>query len=106
VAEAEETLRGLGLRQFRVRAHGDVARLEVEPDEMQTAWEMRDVVAGAIKSAGFSFVAQDLEGYRTGSLNEVLTCQESAGEQATTGPAPAHAAEPAAEDGIPAPVLE
>ena len=76
VADAEDALRGLGLRQFRVRAHGDVARVEVEPDEMQAAWEMRDAVAAAIKAAGFPFVAQDLEGYRTGSLNEALTCEE------------------------------
>ncbi len=72
VADAEDSLRKLGLRQFRVRAHGDVARLEVEPDEMQRAWEMRIDITKAIKNAGFTFVAQDLEGYRTGSLNEAL----------------------------------
>jgi len=72
VAEAEAELRRMGLRQFRVRSHGNVARLEVEPDEMDHAWEMRTAVSDAIKRAGFSFVAQDLEGYRTGSLNEVL----------------------------------
>lgn len=75
VANAEAELRSLGLRQFRVRSHGNVARLEVEPDEMDRAWEMRVAVADAIKRAGFSFVAQDLEGYRTGSLNEVLDAQ-------------------------------
>lgn len=72
VGRAEEALRALGFRQFRVRAHGDVARLEVEPAEMQRAWEMRDSVASRIREAGFTFVAQDLDGYRTGSLNEVL----------------------------------
>ncbi len=77
VATAESTLREMGLRQFRVRAHGNVARLEVEPDEMEDAWEMRDAVATAIKDAGFAFVAQDLEGYRSGSLNETLTTHES-----------------------------
>jgi uncharacterized protein len=72
VERAEDSLRALGLRQFRVRSHGDVARLEVEPIEMQRTWEMRDRVVGALKSAGFTFVAQDLEGYRMGSLNEPL----------------------------------
>ncbi|MDA3936528.1 MAG: ATP-dependent sacrificial sulfur transferase LarE [Actinomycetota bacterium] len=72
VANAEAELRRMGLRQFRVRSHGNVARLEVEPSEMNRAWNMRAAVADAIKGAGFSFVAQDLEGYRSGSLNEVL----------------------------------
>lgn len=72
VAAAEDALRALGLRQFRVRAHGDVARIEVEPDEMDIAWQQRDEVSAAIKAAGFTFVAQDLEGYRTGALNEAL----------------------------------
>ena len=78
VARAENSLREMGLRQFRVRAHGDVARLEVEPSEMQTAWEMRDIVTTAIKTAGFTFVAQDLDGYRTGALNEVLNAEDMA----------------------------
>lgn len=72
VERAEDSLRALGLRQFRVRSHGDVARLEVEPVEMQRTWEMRDRVVAALKRTGFTFVAQDLEGYRTGSLNEPL----------------------------------
>jgi uncharacterized protein len=72
VAAAEDALRALGLRQFRVRSHGNVARLEVDPADMQRTWEMRDRVIEAIKSAGFAYVAQDLEGYRTGSLNETM----------------------------------
>lgn len=76
VARAESALHDMGLRQFRVRAHGDVARLEVEPDEMQTAWDMREVVTAAIKTAGFTYVAQDLDGYRTGALNEALSAEE------------------------------
>lgn len=76
VAIAEESLRQLGLRQFRVRAHGDVARVEVEPAEMQQAWEMRDVVAAAVKAAGFTFAAQDLDGYRSGAMNEALGADE------------------------------
>jgi len=76
VAKAEDALRGMGLKQFRVRAHGDVARLEVEPDEMQAAWDMREIVTAAIKTAGFTFVAQDLDGYRSGALNEALSAEE------------------------------
>ncbi|GAB4275660.1 MAG: ATP-dependent sacrificial sulfur transferase LarE [Coriobacteriia bacterium] len=72
VERAEVALRELGLRQFRVRSHQDLARLEVEPDEMDRAWEMRDEIAEALKAAGFLFVSQDLEGYRPGSLNAVL----------------------------------
>lgn len=72
VAAAEDALRVLGLRQFRVRSHGDVARLEVSPGEMERAWAMRAEISSAIKAAGFAWVAQDLDGYRTGSLNETL----------------------------------
>ena len=72
VGEAEEALRGLGLAQTRVRAHGDVARLEVSPDEMEAAFAQRTAVSAALKAAGFSYAALDLDGYRTGSLNETL----------------------------------
>lgn len=72
VAVAENSLRTLGLNQFRVRAHGDVARLEVHPDDMERAWGLRTNIAQAVRDAGFVWVAQDLEGYRTGSLNEML----------------------------------
>ena len=60
----------LGLKQVRARFHHDVARIEVAKDEMETAFRRRDDIAAAGKAAGFSFVALDLEGYRTGSLNE------------------------------------
>ncbi len=78
VAAAEVSLRELGFRQFRVRAHGDVARVEVEPREMDRAWELRHQVSSAVKAAGFTFAAADLEGYRSGSLNEVLGSVERA----------------------------
>lgn len=72
VARSEDALRGLGLRQFRVRSHGDLARIEVEPEEMDAAWCLRASMTEALKAAGFKYVSQDLEGYRMGSLNEVL----------------------------------
>jgi len=76
VATAENTIRTLGFRQFRVRAHSDLARLEVSPDEFDRAWELRAEIASALKAAGFTFAAVDLEGYRSGSLNEVLDSEQ------------------------------
>ncbi len=72
VGGAEDGLRALGLRQFRVRAHGAVARVEVAPDELDAAWQRREAITAAVKGAGFAYVALDLEGYRSGALNEVL----------------------------------
>ncbi len=72
VAAAETALRGLGLSQFRVRAHGKLARLEFAPEEMEAAWALRDTISRAVHQAGFTWVSQDLDGYRTGSLNEAL----------------------------------
>ena len=76
VARAEDALRELGLRQFRVRAHGHVARLEVDEAEQDAAWAMRGRVAAAMRDAGFAYVSQDLDGYRSGSLNETLARPE------------------------------
>jgi len=76
VAIAETALRALGLVQFRVRAHGKIARIEVAPEEMERAWGLRAEVAAAAHEAGFTWVAQDLDGYRTGSLNEALDASE------------------------------
>jgi uncharacterized protein len=70
----EERLRGLGFRQVRLRHHGVLARVEVEPSELSFALEpaMAQAIVAALKPLGFRFVSLDLEGYRTGSLNEVL----------------------------------
>jgi pyridinium-3,5-biscarboxylic acid mononucleotide sulfurtransferase len=72
VGAAEDAMRALGLGQTRVRAHADVARLEVAPAELARAFEERDAVSAALKAAGFTYAALDLDGYRTGSLNETL----------------------------------
>ena len=72
VQRAEAALRALGLRQLRVRHHGDVARVEVDPAELDQAFRLRQEVAGAVRSAGYAYVALDLDGFRSGSLNEVL----------------------------------
>jgi uncharacterized protein len=78
VEEGEERLRALGLRQVRLRHHGDVARIEVDPSELATALEpeMTRRIVRAIKPLGFRWVSLDLEGYRMGSLNEVLSPSE------------------------------
>jgi pyridinium-3,5-biscarboxylic acid mononucleotide sulfurtransferase len=72
VGAAEEALRALGLGQTRVRSHGDVARIEVAPAELEDAFAQRAAVSEAVKRAGFAYAALDLDGYRTGSLNEAL----------------------------------
>ncbi|MFQ5418623.1 MAG: ATP-dependent sacrificial sulfur transferase LarE [Myxococcota bacterium] len=74
VEEGEERLRALGFRQVRLRHHGQVARVEIAPDELARALdpEMARAIADAIKPLGFRWVSLDLDGYRTGSLNEVL----------------------------------
>ena len=69
IEAAERAIKTLGFRQVRVRDHGDVARIEVEPEEISRLVEHRDRVVGALHDAGYKFVSLDLEGYSTGSLN-------------------------------------
>ncbi|MEO8377842.1 MAG: ATP-dependent sacrificial sulfur transferase LarE [Candidatus Sumerlaeota bacterium] len=73
VAAAEKFLRGIGLRNFRCRHHGDIARLEVAPDEFSTLLSHRDAVVAELRRAGFKWVSMDLAGFVSGSLNAVLT---------------------------------
>lgn len=75
VERGEAELRALGFRQFRVRLHDKLARVEIAPDEMPRALapEMAAAIADRLKAAGFTYVALDLEGYRQGSLNESLS---------------------------------
>ena len=72
VEKAEEDLKDLGFSGFRVRYHGDVARVELPKDQMETIFKegIREEIVKRIKRAGFKYVALDLEGYRAGSLNE------------------------------------
>ena len=74
VAKAEEFLRGLGLRQLRVRHHDTIARIEVEPNDLPllVREETREAVADYFRSIGYAYVTLDLAGFRSGSLNEVL----------------------------------
>ena len=72
VAAAEKAVRALGFRGFRVRHHDNVARLEIPSAQIAQALELSEEIVQGVKSAGYSYVALDLEGYRAGSQNEVL----------------------------------
>lgn len=75
VEQAENLLLELGFRQFRVRVHGDLARIELLPEELPRLMEAgcRTRVHAALRELGFRYVSADLLGYRTGSMNEALT---------------------------------
>ena len=74
VDRGEDAIRALGFRQFRVRFHGDVVRIEIAPEELERAMtaEMARRFTAIFKELGFHYVTLDLEGYRQGSLNAVL----------------------------------
>jgi uncharacterized protein len=74
IEQAEDALHSLGFRHCRVRHHGDVARLELGVEDMRRALDddVRRAIVEGLKEVGFRFVSLDLQGYRTGSLNEVL----------------------------------
>jgi uncharacterized protein len=72
VEAAEAALHALGFGQLRVRHHGDAARLEVEAADLAGVVDRREEVVTAVRAAGFRFVALDLEGFRSGSLNRGL----------------------------------
>ena len=74
VDKAEQLLWELGFKQFRVRVHGNLARIEVLPDELQRALAepVRSTLHNKLQEYGFDYVTLDLLGYRTGSMNEIL----------------------------------
>ncbi|PSH04825.1 MAG: TIGR00268 family protein [Acidobacteria bacterium] len=74
VERGEDALRGMGFRQFRLRHHGDIARIEIARDEMERALslEMFARMSAEIKACGFKYVTLDVEGFRSGSMNAVL----------------------------------
>ena len=74
VDRGEDAIRALGFRQFRVRFHGEIVRIEIAPDELERAMtpEMTRRFTAIFKPLGFHYVTLDLEGYRQGSLNAVL----------------------------------
>lgn len=69
IEKAEDALVQLGFRQFRVRHHGDIARIEVPASDLGRALEQREALVAAITAAGYKFVTLDLAGFKSGSLN-------------------------------------
>jgi uncharacterized protein len=78
IAQAEEFLRSLGFSQLRVRHHESIARIEVPPEDIPGLMDAktREAIVGKLKELGYTFVTLDLAGYRTGSLNEILSDEE------------------------------
>ncbi len=78
IENGEEALRGLGFRQFRVRFHGELVRIEIAKDELPRALNLESAAAitQIFKKLGFLYVTLDLEGYRQGSLNAALRADE------------------------------
>ncbi len=72
IGAAELGLKRLGFRQCRVRHHGAVARIEIEAAQLPEALARRDELVAVVKGAGFAYVALDLEGFRSGSMNETI----------------------------------
>lgn len=74
IERGETLLRNLGFRQFRLRVHGELARIEIASDELSRALdiEMFREISASLKELGFTYVTLDLEGYRTGSLNALI----------------------------------
>ena len=83
IAQAEEYLRGIGLRQLRVRHHDSIARIEVEPADFAalTDEETRARVVAKFREIGYSYVTLDLQGFRSGSMNEVLAALRAKGSR-------------------------
>ncbi len=76
IDRAEAALKALGFRQCRVRDHGAVARIEVNASQLPGLLEIRGDVISAVKNAGYAYVSLDLEGFRSGSMNEILSEDE------------------------------
>lgn len=81
VALAEHSIRGMGINQVRVRYHGELARIEVASEELRTVLNLETLsqISQVVKSCGFTYVTLDLDGYRTGSMNEALKTQNGLG---------------------------
>ncbi len=77
VERGEESLRQLGFREFRVRHHGELARVEISREELPRAltMEMLDAITTALRQAGFQYVTLDCVGFRSGSMNAILPAE-------------------------------
>lgn len=72
IEKSEKTIRQLGIRQVRVRTHGNIARIETDPEDMAILIENHKEVSQVLQEFGYSFVTMDLTGYRSGSMNKLL----------------------------------
>ncbi len=72
IEKSEEIIKSLGIRQLRVRYHNDVARIEILKKDFPLAIKHSEMINSALKKLGFKYVALDLKGYRTGSMNEEI----------------------------------
>ena len=74
IERGEKILRSMGFREFRVRVHAEIARIEIAPDEMRRVLnlEMTEKLAMKFRQIGFQYVTLDLQGYRSGAMNEVI----------------------------------
>ncbi len=81
IGAAERFLRELGFRQLRVRHHDSIARIEVAPEEMPRLLQQGPVIVKRLRDLGYLYVTMDLQGYRTGSMNEVLSQEDVAAPQ-------------------------
>ena len=70
---AEAALRAIGVRQCRVRHYGDTARIEVEPEDLVAVVERRAEIVAGLRACGYRYVTLDLEGFRSGNLNQALS---------------------------------
>jgi uncharacterized protein len=69
IENAESALLAMGFEQLRVRHHGDIARIELPPEDLARAIEQREEITAAVKRAGYKFVTLDLAGFKSGSLH-------------------------------------
>ena len=78
VERGEDAIRALGFRQFRVRHHGEIVRIEISREEMHRAFNpaMAAEFTRVFKELGFKFVTLDLEGFRSGSMNPLLPAEK------------------------------
>ncbi len=74
VESGEEAIKALGFRQFRVRFHGELVRIEISREEMEKALtvEIAEAFTNIFRPLGFNYITLDLQGYRQGAMNEVL----------------------------------
>ena len=80
IEQAEDALHDLGFPQVRVRHHGDLARIEIAREDLSTALSLEalDAITAALRPLGFFYIALDTQGYRSGSMNDVLVAIETA----------------------------